>query len=206
MTVRTGAPGTLVARRPSPHVEILRWPAHADRREDLLDAGRPCLWVLGPGELPPPVGPLEDWARVGDDERDVEARLRRLAGQAPATIALEPGLVRVGDNGILRLGDRQVRVPPTEAALLDRLGQAPEEVVGRVELAEAAWGTDPHRPGSLDARIHTLRKRIAPLGLTIHAIRGHGFLLAAEPTQSQGPALERDVPRRTSWSSSSPPS
>jgi AcrR family transcriptional regulator len=49
MTVRTGASGTLVARRPSPLVEILRWPVHADRREDLLAAGLRVFRARGVG-------------------------------------------------------------------------------------------------------------------------------------------------------------
>src|SRR4051812_13203435 len=104
MSTSTGASGPAVARRSAPSVEILRWPAQADQREVLVADGRPCLWVLDSTELPPAVGPLEDWARVTDDERDVASRLQRLAGLAPGPGTLVPGDARVDEDGLLHFG------------------------------------------------------------------------------------------------------
>lgn len=201
-----------------PTVEILRWPAQAGRREDLVAADRPCLWILESGELPPAIGPLEDWARVSDSERDVHARIRRLAALAPDVHALVPGEACVGPEGLLDFRGQRIAVPPTEARLLDRLAETPETLVGREELARLLWDDLPASRSSLTSRIHTLRKRLRPTGLTIHAIRGHGFLLTAGPPapaearnepakpSAISSAARRTSPRRTSWSSSSPPS
>jgi DNA-binding winged helix-turn-helix (wHTH) protein len=187
----------------APTVEILRWPAQAGRREDLVAANRPCLWVLETGDLPPAIGPLEDWAREGDDERDVHARLQRLATLAPEVTVLAPRDVRVGDDGVLHFRGYVIPVPPTEARLLDRLGDTPETIVSRDELGRLLGNGPPASRSSLTSRIHTLRKRLRPAGLTIHAIRGHGFLLTAgapaDPSTTSSP-------RRTPWSNSSPPS
>ncbi|HWJ96909.1 MAG TPA: helix-turn-helix domain-containing protein [Acidimicrobiales bacterium] len=172
----------------APAVEILRWPAHAGRREDLVAAQRPCLWVLETGELPPAIGPLEDWAREGDSERDVHARVQRLAALAPDVRALVPREAQVGEDGLLRFRGHLIAVPPSEARLLDRLAETPGTIVGRDELGRLLWDRPPASRSSLTSRIHTLRKRLRPVGLTIHAIRGHGFLLTAEAPVADGPS------------------
>ncbi|WP_426575014.1 winged helix-turn-helix domain-containing protein [Aquihabitans sp. McL0605] len=202
----TGASGLAVARRSAPTVEVLRWPAQADRRPDLVASGRPCLWVLDTAELPPAVGPLEDWARTTDGERDVAARVHRLAGLAPDARTLAPGEACVDGDGMLHFGGQRISIPPTEATLLDRLATTPERVVSRDELGRLLWDGQPSNRSSLTSRIHTLRKRLRPVGLRIHAIRGHGFLLAADPVQPIEPVSVREPTRRTSWSSSSQPS
>jgi DNA-binding winged helix-turn-helix (wHTH) protein len=186
-------------------VEVLRWPAQADRRPELLAGRRPCLWVLEPGELPPAVGPLEDWARDGDSERDVHARIQRLAALAPEVLALAPGEACVDPDGVLRFRGHRIRVPPTEARVLDRLAATPGVLVRREDLTEVLQAGSPRGVSALSSRIHTLRKRVDPVGLTIHAIRGHGFLLALDAPASS-PAARAGSPRRTTWSSSSPPS
>src|SRR6478735_10477165 len=197
-----------------PTVEILRWPAQAGRREDLVAANRPCLWVLETGDLPPAIGPLEDWARDGDSERDVHARVQRLAALAPDVHTLFPREACVDEDGLLHFRGHRIAVPPTEARLLDRLAETPETIVSRDELGRLLWDGPPASRSSLTSRIHTLRKRLRPVGLTIHAIRGHGFLLTAgapaagDPPNASASSLasRRGSPRRTSWSSSSQPS
>jgi DNA-binding winged helix-turn-helix (wHTH) protein len=196
----------------APIVEILRWPADADRRPELVAASRPCLWVLEPGDLPAAIGPLEDWARVGDSERDVHARVQRLAALAPEVHTLFPREACVGGDGLVHFRGHLVAIPPAEARLLDRLAETPETIVTRDELGRLLWDGPPASRSSLTSRIHTLRKRLRPTGLAIQAIRGHGFLLTAgapaatEPPSASSPAARRGSPRRTPWSSSSPPS
>ncbi len=172
------APATLGARRPAraSTVEILRWPAQADRRADLLGHGRAVLWMLEPGELPPEVGDREDWARTTDGERDVLARLDRLAALGPAPVRLLPGEVAVRDGLLLYAGCR-LPVPPAEAVILDRLGATPDRVVARGDLAVIAGGGHPANPSSLATRVARLRDRIGPVGLAIHTVRGRGYLL-----------------------------
>jgi DNA-binding winged helix-turn-helix (wHTH) protein len=135
----------------------------------------------------------------------------------------------VADDGLLHFGGQRIAIPPTEARLLDRLAETPETIVSRDELGRLIWDDQPASRSSLTSRIHTLRKRLRPAGITINAIRGHGFLLTAGPIDA-GPADERAdapttqpatepanpsaisaasrrrSPRRTSWSSSSQPS
>lgn len=179
-----------------------------------MAANRPCLWVLETGELPPAIGPLEDWAREDDSERDVHARVQRLAALAPEVHTLFPREACVDEDGLLHFRGHLVPIPPTEARLLDRLAETPETIVSRDELGRLLWDGPPASRSSLTSRIHTLRKRVRPVGLTIHAIRGHGFLLTAgrpastehtKPSASS-PAARRGSPRRTSWSNSSLPS
>lgn len=197
-----------------PTVEILRWPAQAGRRGDLVAADRPCLWILEPGDLPPAIGPFEDWARDSDSERDVHARVCRLAALAPEVHTLFSREACVSEDGLLHFRGARIAIPPTEARLLDRLAETPETIVSREELGRLVWDDLPASRSSLASRIHTLRKRLRPVGLTIHAISGHGFLLTAgapatgEPANPSviSPAFRRGSPRRTSWSSSSQPS
>jgi DNA-binding winged helix-turn-helix (wHTH) protein len=124
----------------------------------------------------------------------------------------------MGEDGLLHFRGVRIAIPPTEARLLNRLAETPETIVSRDELGRLLWSDLPASRSSLTSRIHTLRKRLRPLGLTIHAIRGHGFLLTAgapatgqpanEPANPSAisPASRRGSPRRTSWSSSSQPS
>lgn len=175
------APEGSPARRSGPVVELLRWPAQATHRDELRREGRPCVWLLDGWELPPELGPFEDWVRVPVDERDLHARMQRLAGRAgggSGSGAIGPGAVAVGDDGLLVFGGRRVVVPAVEAAILNRLGETPDRVVPRSELAQLAWSGDARSSRALDSRIHPLRGRLAPLGLAIHTIRGRGYLLA----------------------------
>jgi hypothetical protein len=60
-------------------IEVLRWPADAARREELVLERRPRLLLVEPGATPPPPDGHEDWIRMPADQRDVSARLGRLA-------------------------------------------------------------------------------------------------------------------------------
>lgn len=126
-----------------------------------------------------------------------------LRRRPPLDGRLRPGMVGVDAGGIVEVDGRRAIVPPIEARILNELGRRPERVVTRTLLAQVVWGSDDRSDRALDSRIHTLRGRIAPLGLTIHTIRGHGFLLAAEPPpppfeSASGPA----TPRSNPWSNS----
>jgi hypothetical protein len=164
-------------------VEVLRWPAQADRRRSVLESGHRCLWLLGVGELAPELGPDEDWVRVPADEQVIRRRIERLAGGSRSS-ATGPSSVFVDPTGLLSYGDHRLVVPPIEAIILNRLGRTPEQVVARSELARLVWGDHRRSARAIDSRMHTLRGRVAPLNLTIHTIRGNGFLLAAGPPPS----------------------
>lgn len=163
-----------------PEVELLRWPADADRREELRRAGRPRLLLLL-ADVPPPTDTddHEDWAWLPVDERDLFARLRRLAAVSPPPGELDLAALAVDEDGVLRGAARLVPLPPVEAALLGVLLDPPVRIRSRQELSAAAWGRADRRRRSLDSRVLTLRRRIAPVGLAVHVVRGRGFLLGA---------------------------
>ena len=174
MSDRHAAP----APPPGAGAEILQWPADAARRDELRRTGVPRLLVLDAGEIPPPpMDDLEDWIWLPADERDLFSRLRDLAGRGAAT-ALAPGTVTVGEDGMAWIAGHPLSLPPAEAGLLRCLADPPERLCTREELHEAAWGGVPHERRSLDSRIFVLRRRLAPHGLAIHAIRGRGFVLS----------------------------
>ena len=129
------------------------------------------------GTAPPdPIDCLEDWLRLPASDDEVQARteaVRRrseLHGNGPPTL---------DDQGVLRVGDRWVALPPVEAritaALLERFGG----VVGRDALARAGWPDgDPGR-NAIDVHMLRLRRRLAVVGLVIRTVRSRGYLLEA---------------------------
>lgn len=178
-------------RHRPPTVVLRRWPADAGQRNDLLSEGLGCLWVLDVDGPVPNFGPQEDWVRIDTDERDVGVRIGRLTArveQDPAWADL-----RVVD-GIVRFGGHRATLSELEANLLDLLGRSPGRVVPRSELLAAAWPGTARPNRALTDRIGSLRRRIAPLGLTIHTVRGRGYLLTTTPTTT-----EQGVPQ---WSNS----
>jgi DNA-binding response OmpR family regulator len=92
----------------------------------------------------------------------------------------------IDDDGLFRVGDEWVALPPVEhrlaRALLDRIGT----VVTRDALARAGWPEGAPGRNALDVHVLRLRRRLAPLSLTIHTVRSRGYLLAVS-----GPASAR---------------
>jgi DNA-binding response OmpR family regulator len=158
-------------------VVVVRWPAEAARREQLVEEGVPRLLVVEDGTPPPDAGDcLEDWTRAPVDEDDLRARLVALDTRARQHGGHAPVL---DDEGVLHNGHSWVALPPVEhrlmAALLDRAGA----VVSRDALAKAGWpGGAPGR-NALDVHVLRLRRRLAPLGLVIQTVRSRGYLLVA---------------------------
>ena len=167
-------------------VVLVRWPVEATRRDDLKREGRPRLLLLEDG-VPPPAATaddVEDWIRVPAGEADLRARVDGLRRRAEARIDPAPAL---DDDGVLRLGDRWVSLPPVEArltaALLDRYGA----VVSRDALARAGWPSGAPGRNALDVHMLRLRRRLSPLALAIRTVRSRGYLLerlAAEGGQA----------------------
>jgi len=143
----------------------------------LRESGVPRLLLVDQGAPPPmPSDELEDWVRVPADEVDVHARVETLDRRARSRAAALPEL---DGDGVLRSNGTWVPLPPVEArllrALLDRFGS----VVGREALADAGWpGRTPDR-NVLDVHVLRLRRRIAPIGLTIRTVRSRGYLLTS---------------------------
>ncbi len=134
------------------------------------------MLLLEDGAPPPPPGvdDVEDWIRVPAGEVDLRARVEGLRRRAAARVHPAPAL---DDDGVLRLGDRWVSLPPVEArltaALLGRYGA----VVSRDALARAGWPTGAPGRNALDVHMLRLRRRLSPLALAIRTVRSRGYLL-----------------------------
>jgi DNA-binding response OmpR family regulator len=167
-------------------VVLVRWPVEATRRDELSREGRPRLLLLEDGVAPPLAGPddLEDWIRVPAGDVDLRARVEGLQRRTEARVDPAPAL---DDDGVLRLGDRWVSLPPVEArltgALLDRYGA----VVSRDALARAGWPAGAPGRNALDVHMLRLRRRLSPLALAIRTVRSRGYLLERAPTSESAP-------------------
>lgn len=155
-------------------VALVQWPAEKDRREALRRSGQPRLLLVERGAPPIPVDEFEDWIRLPADDLDLRVRVESLRRRTGSDASLVPDL---DDDGVLRLGDRWVSLPPVEArltsALLERFGA----VVSREALARSGWpGGSPGR-NALDVHVLRLRRRLAPLHLAIRTVRSRGYLL-----------------------------
>lgn len=166
-------------------VELLHWPDDAIRREELRRAGRPRLLLMAAEARPPTdVDADEDWAWLPIDERDLFVRLRRLVAARPTGVEADLDSLVVDGDGVLRGAARLLPLPPIEAALVRTLLTSPLGPRSRDELAHAAWGEATRAGRSLDSRILTLRRRLAPLGLAVTVVRGRGFVLRALPPEA----------------------
>jgi DNA-binding response OmpR family regulator len=81
-----------------------------------------------------------------------------------------------------------VALPGIAERLARYLLERPGEVVSRSELAAAAWSSAERvRSNLLDVHIARLRRKAEPLGLTIHTIRRHGYLLEIHDADGRSP-------------------
>ncbi|HEY9558597.1 MAG TPA: helix-turn-helix domain-containing protein [Acidimicrobiales bacterium] len=156
-------------------VALLHWPLDATRRDELRALGGLRLLMVEGDSLPPMcVDELEDWIRVPASEADVQARVEGLRRRLSAQVQPAPD---IDEDGVLRVGDRWVSLPPVEArltaALLDRYGA----VVSRDALARAGWPNGSPGRNALDVHVLRLRRRVAPLTLAIRTVRSRGYLL-----------------------------
>ncbi|WCO68632.1 winged helix-turn-helix domain-containing protein [Iamia majanohamensis] len=159
-------------------VTLLRWPAEADRREELAADGRPRLLVVDRGDAPPLVwDDLEDWVRDPADPVEVQTRLQTLAQRSGPTAEAASARPTLDADGIVRWAGRWTSVPPIEARILAPLLDQQGAVVRRQDLIDGAWPDGVASERVLDGRIKHLRGRLRPLGLAIRTVRGIGFLL-----------------------------
>lgn len=156
---------------------LLAWPDEQGRREDLRHRGHPRLLLVDRGTAAPVVADdLEDWVRLPAPEADIEVRVRtlqqRALTQAPSRPTLDP-------DGVLRVGDDWVSLPPVEARLMAALLERFGAVVSREHLARAGWPAGAPGRNALDVHMLRVRRRIAPLALVITTVRSRGYLLEA---------------------------
>jgi DNA-binding winged helix-turn-helix (wHTH) protein len=176
-------------------VVLLRWPYEQDRREALEGAGRPRLLLVERDvPAPGPVDCLEDWIRLPADEADVRARIdalrHRSTSHSPrfeeprgSGASDQPSL---DEDGVLRFAGRWVSLPPVEArltaALITRFGA----VVSRDQLSRSGWPEGSPGRNALDVHVLRLRRRIAPVGLSIKTVRSRGYLLEGDSHDAPG--------------------
>jgi DNA-binding response OmpR family regulator len=156
-------------------VALLRWPDEEPRRVELRGARSARLLLVAP-EAPAPVvaDPLEDWIRLPADDRDLQARIDGLTLRSQVR---RPGLPCLDDDGLLRLGDGWVALPPIEARLVAALVERFGAVVGREALLRAGWPQGVPNRNVLDVHILRLRRRLEEVGLSIRTVRSRGYLL-----------------------------
>jgi Transcriptional regulatory protein, C terminal len=167
-------------------VSLVRWPTESDRREALRQAGEPRLLLVEQGAPPVPADHREDWIRLPADDVDlrvrVEALRRRLGGESVSV----PG---IDDDGVLRVGDRWVALPPVEARLASVLVERFGAVVSRDSLTKIGWPAGSSSRNALDVHVLRLRRRLAPLQLAIRTVRSRGYLL--ERADGSGQVMAR---------------
>jgi len=154
-------------------VFVLRWPDEVDAVERLGHLGIPRLLLVAPGVAPPRVTScIEDWVRLPADDVDLRARLAALGERA----ARHPAGPVVEEHGCLSHRGATVFLPPVDEhvarALIERLGQP----VSVEELRARAW-PDGGSDTALRVHISRLRRRLAPLGLSITSVRRRGYLI-----------------------------
>ncbi len=154
-------------------VVILRWPEQRAEADRLAQLAVPRLLLVEPGAPPPgTVSCLEDWVRMPVDDGDVRARLETLvhrAGEHPAVPSLD-------GHGQLSFRGQRVVLSPLDERIAAILVAAFDRGVAEADLLRDVWPNGGHA-GKLRVHISRLRKRIAPIGLRIKAIRSFGYRL-----------------------------
>lgn len=166
-----------------PEIALVRWPEQESTRTALRASGRPRVLLLSPSTpAPEPGDALEDWVRIPVAEADLRARVRWLAhrvaqGAGMVTAPLVEATPVLDDDGLFRVGDQWVALPPVEHRLARALLAKMGTVVTRDALSRAGWPEGAPGRNALDVHVLRLRRRLAPLHLTIHTVRSRGYLL-----------------------------
>jgi hypothetical protein len=169
---------------PLDEIELLRWPGDMARRAAAAERGTPRLLLVSDGVLPPRLDAGEDWIRVPADERDLLARMQRLADEFDRR--RRPPYLEA--DVVLRYGGRTVVVSGGEGEVLRPLIAHFGELVTWAALRSHLW-PDADRTGrAMSSRIFRVRSRVEPIGLTIYTIRGRGVVLDHDdrPTRVPG--------------------
>jgi hypothetical protein len=168
-------------------IAVLRWPEQHEERERLDRLGSPRLLVLDRATSPPDCEScVEDWIRLPTADDDVRARLLTLrlhAVRHPASPVVEPW-------GQLSYGGRSEILSPTEHSIAEILVAHFGAAVDEAQLLAHAWPDGDGTATALRVHVHRIRKRIAPLGLSIKTIRGRGYFMT---TKSRKPRIDGDV-------------
>lgn len=126
--------------------------------------------------IPKPFSPEEVVLRL-------EGVLRRYrVARSAEVMRLGPiSLTRI--NREVRVGDEEIRLTPTEFALLLALLSSPGRVFTREELLRIAEGDGEREtlPRSVDAHVRNVRAKLGEAGSALKTVRGFGYRLAEAP-------------------------
>jgi two-component system OmpR family response regulator len=173
-----GGAGTLRRSEPIRDVALVHWPAEAERLRRLRARGEPRLVVVEHGPPPTTDDFLEDWLRTPVDEEEVRIRLETLRARA-RTHAEDLVL----EDGVLRVGDRVVVLPPIQTRLASALLERRNAVVSRETLLRRGWPDEkPKDRNVLDVHLARLRRLLVGTGLEIRTVHRRGYLLHADST------------------------
>lgn len=161
-------------------VVILHWPAQSDRISDLERLGVPRLLLVEPDSPPPPsTSCIEDWLRLPVDDASLRARLLALAAHAQR----HPIVPTLDEHGQLTHRGESVFLSMTDQRIADVLvGQFAQVVSEETLLNRAQF--DGRNDQTLRVNVSRLRRRIAPIGLAITCVRGHGYVMQQETGHS----------------------
>ena len=159
-------------------IAIVRWPEEAARAAELQRSRTTRLLLVAPNATPPEIDeadPFTDWIYEPVDENTMHARIVALLGTASIAKPI------LGDHGVLWRGETWIALSPIEERITAALLARPGRVLGRARLEQAGWPDGLTNERAIDASITRLRKRLAPAGVRIHAVRGHGYLAEIQP-------------------------
>jgi DNA-binding response OmpR family regulator len=166
----------LVYESMDPDVAVLVWPDQAAQQARFDRAGLPRLWLVEPGAVPPVSNScLEDWLRLPADDADVRARIASLTLRA----LRHPARPTLDGHGQFKFHGHIVFLSPVEQNLATPLVAHFGEAVGDEELIRSTWFDGAGTEQTLRVHVSRLRRRLAPIGLTVTSIRGFGYVLHA---------------------------
>jgi DNA-binding winged helix-turn-helix (wHTH) protein len=158
--------------QPDDDVVALDWPDRVDEARRLDRLGTPHLLLVAADAPTPDVHScIEDWIRLPALDGDVETRVASLRQRG----ASHPPVVHVDEHGRLTYRGQDVFLSPLDGQLAGVLARHFREFTPVDELL-ALW---PRAAATAALRVHMsrLRKRLAPIGLTIAARRHCGYSL-----------------------------
>ena len=154
-------------------VVVLRWPEQRDEVSRLDQLGVARLLLLDDESEPPALDScLQDWVRLPASDADVRARLRALEHRmqthhTPPTVSEHGEFRHRGKALFLSLLDQRIA-----EALVSQFGQ----IVRDDQLLHYVWPEGATQQ-ALRVHISRLRRRVAPLGLTITSVRSCGYAM-----------------------------
>jgi len=110
----------------------------------------------------------------------IKAVLRRQGEEKPhdASIVVHGDIRIHPGHHEVRIGERLIRLTPTEFRILHLLAQRPGWVFTRYQIVDRARGDDAGvTERSVDVHIAALRRKLAPCGEVVETIRGVGYRL-----------------------------